>query len=402
MDWPDAVGRHPRYQCAVEHLQIFDARLHSHGHRRCRAPVRSGREGRSRRDHLRAAARREERPRRLRRSAPRSVRARRRVARGTGAGAGGPRRGPHGLPSRSRRRAQAAGRTRRVADRARRGEHGQRAPLNYHAGVNHSPVRVAAVRRVAASATEDSDLVAAEEPLHLELEHGPPGTRTRLSAGILMRTPGRDEDLATGLLFAEGLIAGAADIERMESPASGHLRISLAPQVPVDERMTRRVLVRSSACGVCGRDAIDDLVNIGASALPPGPVIPSRLLNELPAQLRARQAAFNETGGLHPAALFTAEGDFLAIAEYIGRHNAVDKLVGSLLRQGCGGSIMVVSGRAAFEIVHKAVRARVPVLAAVGAPSSLAVETGRAFNLTLAGFLRDDRFNVYSGFDRIV
>ena len=274
--------------------------------------------------------------------------------------------------------------------------------------MSDSPVRVAAVRRVGAStasAASGSDLVAVEEPLQLELEHGPDGARTRVNAGIALRTPGRDEDLAAGLLFAEGFIATAADIERMELPSPGHLRVRLARHVVVDDHLARRVLVRASACGMCGRDAIDDLAAAGATTLAPGPLVPSAILRSLPARLRDRQTAFNETGGLHAAAFFDAAGTLLAAAEDIGRHNAVDKLVGAHLRAvaaSASPAILLVSGRAAFEIVHKAVRMRVPVLAAVGAPSSLAVETARAFNLTLAGFLREDRFNVYSGFDRIV
>lgn len=271
-----------------------------------------------------------------------------------------------------------------------------------------SPVRVAAVRRVGASPTgpaADADLVAVEEPLLLELEHGPRGGRRRVSAGVLLRTPGRDEDLAAGLLFAEGFIHGGEDIEACVVAGAGHLRVSIRPETPIDDRLARRVLVRSSACGLCGRDAIDDLQALGAATLPPGPRVTGATLQSLPAALRARQAAFDETGGIHAAAFFDAHGQLIASAEDIGRHNAVDKLVGSVLRASAppvSPAVLLVSGRAAFEIVHKAVKAGVPVLAAVGAPSSLAVDTARAFNLTLAGFLREDRFNLYSGFDRIV
>lgn len=278
--------------------------------------------------------------------------------------------------------------------------------------MNHTPVRVAAVRRVAASArASDSDLVAAEEPLLIEIEHGPREARRRLNAGVVLRTPGRDEDLAAGLLFAEGYVSETTDIESFTSQEAGHLRVELAPGVALDDRLARRVLIRSTACGICGRDAIDDLVRTGVSILSTGPVVTADLINRLPARLRGRQPAFDDTGGLHAAALFDASGGLVAAAEDIGRHNAVDKLIGAVLRSPLppalqdgapAAAILFVSGRAAFEIVHKAVRARIPILAAVGAPSSLAVETARAFNLTLAGFVRDERFNVYSGFDRIV
>jgi FdhD protein len=270
--------------------------------------------------------------------------------------------------------------------------------------VSDSPVRLAAVRRVgphdAPSAT-DSDLVAVEEPLQLEIVHG--ATREPLNAGVVLRTPGRDEDLAAGLLFAEGFIRTGAAVESFEVVSSGHLRIWLQPDIRVDERLARRVLVRSSACGLCGRDAIDDLASLGARSAEGGAPVPSALIRSLPARLRDRQSVFNETGGLHAAAFIDTAGMLTSIAEDVGRHNAVDKLVGAALRErGTEAPILLVSGRAAFEIVHKAVMAGVSVLAAVGAPSSLAVETARAFNLTLIGFLREDRFNIYSGFERIV
>lgn len=279
--------------------------------------------------------------------------------------------------------------------------------------MNQTPVRVAAVRRVAGSAdATDSDLVAAEEPLLLEIAYGPRDGRRRMNAGVVLRTPGRDEDLAAGLLFAEGFVSEPADIESFASPASGHLRVELAPGVELDGRLARRVLIRSSACGVCGRDAIDDLVRSGVPVLAGGPSVSAALINGLPERLRGRQPAFDHTGGLHAAALFDGSGSLVAAAEDIGRHNAVDKLIGAALRSRAGRAapdrgaeapvVLFVSGRVAFEIVHKAVRARVPILASVGAPSSLAVDTARAFNLTLAGFVRDERFNVYSGFDRIV
>lgn len=270
-----------------------------------------------------------------------------------------------------------------------------------------SPVRIAPVHRVdtAGAPRADADLVAVEEPLLLEIEHGPAEARVRLNAGVLLRTPGRDEDLVRGLLRAEGFLAHA-DLTAFDHPAPGHIRAHLTG-APLDGRLAARVLVRASACGLCGRDAIDDLRGL-ASPLADGPVIRADVLHRLPAELRRRQAAFNETGGLHAAAFFDPAGTCLSSAEDIGRHNAVDKLVGALPASPAAPAapaspaVLLVSGRVAFEIVHKAVMARVPVLASVGAPSSLAVETARAFNLTLAGFLRDDRFNIYSGASRIV
>ncbi len=265
-----------------------------------------------------------------------------------------------------------------------------------------SQVRIAPVRRVELGTTPraDADLVAVEEPLVLEIEHGPAHARARLNAGVILRTPGRDEDLVRGLLHAEGFLRDRA-ITRFEHPSAGHILAHLSGDA-LDARHAGRVLVRASACGLCGRDAIDDLAAIAGAPLPDGPGIGASVLNGLPAALRARQAAFNETGGLHAAAFFDASGACLSSAEDVGRHNAVDKLVGALPASSASPAVLLVSGRAAFEIAHKAVMARVPVLASVGAPSSLAVETARAFNLTLVGFLRDERFNIYSGFDRIV
>lgn len=264
-----------------------------------------------------------------------------------------------------------------------------------------SPVRIANVRRVelGTAARADSDLVAVEEPLLLEIEHGP--ARARLNAGVILRTPGRDEDLVRGLLHAEGFLGGGRAITRFEHPSPGHIRAHLSG-APLDAQRAGRVLVRATACGLCGRDAIDDLAAIAGAPLPDGHPIQASVLNGLPAALRARQAAFNETGGLHAAAFFDASGACLSSAEDVGRHNAVDKLVGASPASAASPAVLLVSGRAAFEIVHKAVMARVPVLASVGAPTSLAVETARAFNLTLVGFLRDARFNIYSGVDRIV
>ena len=142
--------------------------------------------------------------------------------------------------------------------------------------MNDAPVRVAAVRRVAAAAdASGSDLIAAEEPLLIEIEHGPREARRRTNAGVILRTPGRDEDLAAGLLFAEGYVGASSDIENFDSQRPGRLVIVLAPEVDVDERIARRVLIRSSACGVCGRDAIDDLTAAGASTLPQGPRVPA-------------------------------------------------------------------------------------------------------------------------------
>jgi len=248
-----------------------------------------------------------------------------------------------------------------------------------------------------------SDLLAIEEPLQLCLNGSP--------LSITMRTPGADLDLAVGFLFTEGIIGDVSQIMSMHaSPAedenSGQrVTIWLQPEVAIDPARVRRNFYTSSSCGVCGKLAI------GAIEVCPtipmrqsGPQFRADLIYRLPDVLRRAQENFDRTGGIHAAALFSTEGDLLALREDVGRHNAVDKLIGFALRGGTvpiGNSLILVSGRAGFELVQKSVMAAIPALAAVGAPSSLAVETAQRFGMTLIGFLRGERFNIYSGSWRI-
>jgi FdhD protein len=258
--------------------------------------------------------------------------------------------------------------------------------------------------------TTDQDLVAAEAPLSLSVRDG----RGRMwPLGTLMRTPGDDHDLARGLLYAEGLIRTADDIVAIdatpstEGSAAGDtaIAVTLAPHIEVDADALSRATMATSACGLCGR-----LTVRSANALrrvvraPDEPAFSAAFISALPNRLRQAQPVFAETGGLHAAGLFDLAGTLLAIAEDVGRHNAVDKLVGRALAQGrlpAHHAVMVVSGRVAFEIVEKAAMAGVPALVAVGAPSSLAIDAARATNMTLMGFARDGRFNVYAGVERL-
>jgi FdhD protein len=248
-----------------------------------------------------------------------------------------------------------------------------------------------------------SDLLAIEEPLQLCLNGSP--------LSITMRTPGADLDLAVGFLFTEGIIDDPDQILSMhtgpaEDEDSGdRVTIRLKPEVVVDPARTQRNFYTSSSCGVCGKLAIG-AIEVRPSRLirQSGPQFRADLIYRLPDLLRQAQNNFDRTGGIHAAALFSPEGEMLGLREDVGRHNAVDKLIGFALRDGTvplGDSLILVSGRAGFELVQKSVMAAIPVLAAVGAPSSLAVEVAQQFGMTLVGFLRGERFNVYSGKGRI-
>lgn len=265
------------------------------------------------------------------------------------------------------------------------------------------------IHRFASVGTEVvDDVLAREEPLEIRLLEA--GSKAPKRLAVTMRTPGHDAELAAGLLFSEGIIQSAKDLRRIEhEPEPGEeqefnsLLVELAPARPLDWTRLQRPFVMTSACGVCGRASMDYLHTLCAP-VPPGPVIASKVLGELPDRLRAAQTVFESTGGLHAAGLFDPKGKLLAIREDVGRHNAVDKLVGHLLlerRLPIRDVALVVSGRASYEILQKAIRAGIGFVCAVGAPSSLAVELAEEFGATLVGFLRRDRFNVYAGVGRV-
>ncbi len=251
------------------------------------------------------------------------------------------------------------------------------------------------------------DALAVEEPLEIQLGYERKGWRVHKSVSITMRTPGTDEELAAGFLFSEGIIADPAQIDTVRLESDNVVRLELRADVPVDLSRLERHFYTTSSCGVCGKTSIAAL-RLSQRTPPtsvPGPIIDAAVVHRLPGAQRQAQAVFDQTGGLHAAALFDAAGRLLCQREDVGRHNAVDKLIGSQLLGGVplplAGRILFVSGRASFELVQKAVAAGIPIMAAVGAPSSLAVELARAYGLTLLGFVRDGRFNVYSGGARI-
>lgn len=277
-------------------------------------------------------------------------------------------------------------------------------------------VRRVAVQRVGASPAPQNtnDVVATEEPLEIRIGYSRrDGSRAEENVSITMRTPGHDADLAVGFLFTEGIIRSSADVEgvvlRGQADANGltnALRVELAPGVKVDFKKLERHFYTTSSCGICGKASIDAVAqqgqfDIGSNALR----ISGAVLGGLPAALKEKQAVFEQTGGLHASGLFDPAGTIVAVREDVGRHNALDKLIGSSLLAGqvpLAGFGIVVSGRTSFELMQKAKIAGCPIVAAVGAPSSLAVELANEFGMTLVGFLKADRYNVYSRPDRII
>ncbi len=262
-------------------------------------------------------------------------------------------------------------------------------------------------------AQERADLLAVEEPLEIRVGYLSEGRRIHKSISITMRTPGHDFELAAGFLFTEGIITSAAQIEGIRhcgKPAPGTelrntVRVDLKPGVTVDLKRLERHFYTSSSCGVCGKTSIEALQMNACPVLPPGnPVVAAAIIHQLPETLRAVQTVFDCTGGLHAAALFDCAAKLIALREDVGRHNAVDKLVGAMLLEQkvpLHEGVLLVSGRASFELVQKAVMAGIAVMVAVGAPSSLAVQLAREFGMTLLGFVRDGRFNIYTGGERI-
>ncbi len=269
-----------------------------------------------------------------------------------------------------------------------------------------------AVRRMAATgASEAADAIAVEEPLEIRVGFpDAPVAESARSLLVTMRTPGDDEVLARGFLFAEGLVRDAAEVLGfvVGDPTEGRgniLQVNLPFAVRSRFDGAGRAFYANSACGVCGKASLEALRARARYAIADDALrMPAGVVHGLPAALAARQPAFAVTGGLHAAALFDARGAILDVREDVGRHNALDKLVGAALRDErlpLAGLGILVSGRASFELVEKARMAGCPLLVAVGAPSSLAVEAAWDCGMTLAGFLRDGRFNVYSSPARI-
>jgi FdhD protein len=263
---------------------------------------------------------------------------------------------------------------------------------------------------VDAGTTRRPDTLAAEEPL--EIRVGPAGA-PRPPLAVTMRTPGDDLDLAIGFLLTEGIIRGADDVRTAQLCAGTDtpntynvVDVTLAPDVPAPATDPSRNFYTTSSCGVCGKASIDAVRTRSQFDLGGDDVtVAAEVLAELPGTLRRAQRVFEQTGGLHAAALFDADGSLVTIREDVGRHNAVDKLVGWAVRERrlpLSRLVLVVSGRASFELVQKAAMAGIPVLAAVSAPSTLAVALAEESGMTLVGFLRGATMNVYAGAHRVV
>lgn len=252
-----------------------------------------------------------------------------------------------------------------------------------------------------------TDQLATEEPLEIRL------TSPQRTVAVTMRTPGADFELAAGFLYSEGVVANRDDIQRIsycvDSNIDGEQRynivnVALKDNLNPDLQPLERHFFTTSACGVCGKASLEALRLRGCPAIPPGLVVPIKIIYRLPEQLREAQRVFSKTGGLHAAALFDAQGQLLAVREDVGRHNALDKLIGSAYlsdRLPLSDRIVMVSGRSSFEILQKCLTAGVSIVCAVSAPSSLAVSLAQEFGITLIGFLRGERFNIYAGKERI-
>lgn len=274
--------------------------------------------------------------------------------------------------------------------------------------------RAVEISKVAADeVSAATDSVATEAPMEIQLTSKTATGSAAKSISITMRTPGNDEELAAGFLYTEGIIRGADDIASIErcgepDPDTGEqniVRVTVRDEVDIDFDRLQRHFYTTSSCGVCGKTSLDALrVEGGTSLAGLGPRFDVDMLRALPERVRRRQQVFSATGGLHAAAVFSADGEIVVVKEDVGRHNATDKAIGALLalrRLPGHGYGLLVSGRASFELMQKSLLAGIPLLAAVGAPSSLAVETATEFGMTLIGFLRGDTFNIYAGKERL-
>ena len=253
------------------------------------------------------------------------------------------------------------------------------------------------------------DSLATEEPMEIRLVSGD----ARQTVAVTMRTPGADFELAAGFLYGEGIVSSPEDVKKISYCVDPDLdaeqqynivNVELRGDKDYDLRSLERHFYTTSACGVCGKASLEQLELRGCPVIPSGPEVSAEVVYSLPKKLREAQGLFEATGGLHAAGLFDAEGELVALREDVGRHNATDKLVGWAFLEGrlpLSGQIVMVSGRSSFEILQKCLAAGVPVVCAISAPSSLAVDVARRFGMTLVGFLRGNRFNVYSGHERM-
>ncbi|MGH3086247.1 MAG: formate dehydrogenase accessory sulfurtransferase FdhD [Rubrobacteraceae bacterium] len=253
------------------------------------------------------------------------------------------------------------------------------------------------------------DTLATEEPMEIRLITG----ETKQTVAVTMRTPGNDFELAAGFLYGEGIVSERDDIKKISyctdpdvdaDQLYNIVNVELHEGKSYDLRSLERHFYTTSACGVCGKASLEQLELRGCPVIPPGPEVSPETIYSLPEKLREAQALFESTGGLHAAALFDKDGSLVEVREDVGRHNATDKLIGWAMLDGklpLSEHIVMVSGRSSFEIMQKCLQAGVPIVCAISAPSSLAVDVAREFGMTLVGFLRGERFNLYAGKERI-
>ncbi len=267
-------------------------------------------------------------------------------------------------------------------------------------------VEVETDKVVGRSAQSCVDNLSVEEPLEICITAQVDGECLTQVVAVTMRTPGDDKDLAAGFLFCEGIISVPDEIVEIVSDKCNSINVTLANDVKVDAQIFERHSFMASSCGVCGKKSIAAVrIKRNYQSIDHLPLLKPEFIHALPDALRAVQAAFASTGGIHASALFDLEGNIIVAREDVGRHNALDKVIGSQFVMEAlplSQSILLVSGRASFELVQKAAHAGIPVLAAVGAPSSLAVQLARECGMTLLGFVRDNRFNVYAGGERVI
>jgi FdhD protein len=259
------------------------------------------------------------------------------------------------------------------------------------------------------------DIIVVEEPLEIRLGYGPMDMRDEMNVSVTMRTPGNDFELATGFLFTEGIIKSGEDILSIKYCTNHQkveqqyniVRVELNPNIEFDSSAFNRNFYMTSACGICGKASIDAIaVHCNRTDTKDDLQMAKAVVFSLSEKLKQKQTIFNNTGGIHAAALFNSDGELLLMMEDVGRHNALDKLIGSLLALNklkvAHEAILFLSGRASFELLQKATMSGIKIVCAVGAPSSLAVKTAEEFGITLIGFLREGRFNIYTNPFRII
>ncbi|NND09428.1 MAG: formate dehydrogenase accessory sulfurtransferase FdhD [Saprospiraceae bacterium] len=269
----------------------------------------------------------------------------------------------------------------------------------------HSVINVSILKSTGGQLVEVEDKVVAEDPLEIIIKHGRKGSRSSFPLAVTMRTHGEDHELALGFLFTENVIQKRSDVSSIQQLSADQILVQLNADIFFNEAEMHRNVYTSSSCGVCGKASIDRVTMAIPYVLKrTQPKVSTRCISQWPDVLRKRQSMFEKTGGIHAVGLFR-QTNLLTLREDVGRHNAMDKLIGAALSDQTlplDECAVLVSGRASFELVQKALMAGVPILAAVGAPSSLAIDLASAHNMTLIGFLRKEHFNIYCGAERIL